>query len=254
MEGKTNGSFWPSYVDIMTTLFAVMLVLFAVSFSRFKIKERELEASQKMLEEIVDEYEDIITVYSTVGEIDSTSYFGYNAQYLKHLFTVEVKYQPKEYMISRLELDRTNVELANSKRDSILDAGRLVQSTIRSLENKNVKHDNIKFLVIIEGQSSKVPFDIDDWRNNYTLSYLRAQYLNKFWKENGIDIDAIPKCELIISGSGEEGVPRYAEDKSLGAANPDLKNQRFLIHIVPVIGNIDMTKQKIQRTKQMMGK
>lgn len=38
MNENNNGSFWPSYVDIMTTLFAIMLVLFAVSFSRFKIK------------------------------------------------------------------------------------------------------------------------------------------------------------------------------------------------------------------------
>ena len=56
MDGKNNGSFWPSYVDIMTTLFAIMLVLFTVSFSRFKIKEKQLQA-------LVDEYENIITVH-----------------------------------------------------------------------------------------------------------------------------------------------------------------------------------------------
>lgn len=54
MNENNNGSFWPSYVDIMTTLFAIMLVLFAVSFSRFKIKNNQLQ-------ELVDEYEDIIT-------------------------------------------------------------------------------------------------------------------------------------------------------------------------------------------------
>lgn len=26
MDGKNNGSFWPSYVDVMTTLFAITLV------------------------------------------------------------------------------------------------------------------------------------------------------------------------------------------------------------------------------------
>ena len=74
MNENNNGSFWPSYVDIMTTLFAIMLVLFAVSFSRFKIKNNQLQ-------ELVDEYEDIITVYSTVSSIDSTRFFGYNAEY-----------------------------------------------------------------------------------------------------------------------------------------------------------------------------
>ncbi len=89
MNKKNNGSFWPSYVDIMTTLFAIMLVLFVVSYSRFKNKEEQLKS-------LVDEYENIITVYSTVGSIDSTEYFGYNKEYLKHLFTVDVEYQQKE--------------------------------------------------------------------------------------------------------------------------------------------------------------
>ena len=40
---KNKESFWPSYVDIMTTLFAVMLILFAVSYARFKLKEGQLE-------------------------------------------------------------------------------------------------------------------------------------------------------------------------------------------------------------------
>ena len=90
MDGNNNSSFWPSYVDIMTTLFAIMLVLFIASFSRFKIKEQQLQS-------LVDEYENIITVYKTVGSIDSTKYFGYDSVYLKHMITVEVEYQQKEY-------------------------------------------------------------------------------------------------------------------------------------------------------------
>lgn len=234
MEDKQNGAFWPSYVDIMTTLFAIMLVLFAVSFSRFKIKEKQLNL-------LVDEYKNIIDVYSTVGSIDSTRYFGYNSEYLKHLFTVNVEYQQKQYSINQLQLDLTNTLAANAKRDSIVEAGRLVMNTIRRLESKEKKEkqENIKFLVVIEGQSSKIRFDQDDWHNNYTLSYLRAQHLNEFWKENGIDIAAIPRCELIISGSGEGGVPRDNVDER--------RNQRFLIHIVPVIGNIDVTREKINQ-------
>jgi hypothetical protein len=248
MDGKNNGSFWPSYVDIMTTLFAITLILFAVSFSRFKIKEQQLQL-------LVNEYEDIINVYSTVSSIDETKFFGYNEQYLKHLFTVDVEYQQKEYRIDRLKLDQVNKVAADNKRDSIIHAGRIVKETIEKLENTDSNKNNIKFLVVIEGQSSRVRYAIDDYHNNYTLSYLRAQFLNEFWKENGIDLASIPKCELIISGSGEDGVPRVMPP----VANPttpdemkiwtaeESKNQRFLIHIVPVIGNIDVTKEKIEK-------
>ena len=255
MDGKNNGSFWPSYVDIMTTLFAITLILFAVSFSRFKIKERQLES-------LVNEYENIITVYSTVGSIDSTKYFGYNDQYLKHLFTVDVEYQQKEYRIDKLKLDETNKAAADNKRDSIIQAGQIVRNTIMKLEKSDSIKSNIKFLVVIEGQASKVGFNLDDWHNNYTLSYLRAQFLNEFWKQHGIDLASIPQCELIISGSGEGGVPRVIPDeKKLKAESSSQKeywekwtaeegkNQRFLIHIVPVIGNIDVTKEKFDNYK-----
>ncbi len=251
MDGKNNGSFWPSYVDIMTTLFAITLILFAVSFSRFKIKEKQLQS-------LVDEYENIITVYSAVGSIDATKYFGYNEQFLKHLFTVDVEYQRKEYHIDKLQLDINDPVSASNKRDSIITAGEIIKNTILELENSYSIRNNIKFLVVIEGQSSKIPFFEDDWKNNYSLSYLRAQFLNNFWKEHGIDLSAIPKCELIISGSGEGGVPRIepneVELRKIASNDDEFKklweeeegkNQRFLIHIVPVIGNIDVTKAKI---------
>lgn len=262
MDRNKNGTFWPSYVDIMTTLFAIMLVLFVVSFGRFKMKELEQERTMHMLQSLVDEYENIITVYSTVGSIDSTDFFDYDGKYLKHLFTVDVEYQPKEYKVDRLKLDITNPDLANQKRKDIISAGNLVKNTIMKLENNDSINGNIKFLVVIEGQSSKVRFDDGDWYNNYTLSYLRARFINEYWKDNGINIDDIPRCELIISGSGEGGVPRIIPNEELlrkQYPNPidfnkywreeEEKNQRFLIHIVPVIGNIDVSKEKIDRIK-----
>lgn len=255
MDRKNNGSFWPGYVDIVTTLFAITLVLFAVSYSRFKVKEKQLQS-------LVDEYENIITVYSTVGRIDSTRFFDYNEQYLKHLFTVDVEYQSKEFHIDKLQLDLTDKQQADRKRADIIEAGHIVKQTIEGLEDADTARNNIKFLVIIEGQSSRVAFHQGNWQNNYTLSYLRAQHLNAFWKLHGIDLDAIPKCEVIIAGSGEGGLPRITPDTTTLRRlypNPqdyihqwiaeEQKNQRFLVHIVPVIGNIDVTKEKINKLK-----
>lgn len=42
----------------------------------------------------------------------------------------------------------------------------------------------------------------------------------------------MPKCELLISGSGEGGVPRVKGN--------EVYNQRFMIPIVPVIGNLNI--------------
>lgn len=269
MDGRNNGSFWPSYVDIMTTLFAIMLVLFVVSFYRFQMKQNEFgelldeyKRNESELQMLIDEYNDIITVYSAVSKIDSTKYFKYNKEYLKHLFQINVEYQAKEYRMDKLKSDLIDKSLADLIRKDVIDAGLLVKNTIETIESSD-STNNIKFLVVIEGQSSKVRFDEGDWMNNYTLSYLRAQFLDKFWKSNGIDLSAIPKCEVIISGSGEDGLPRIIPDEeSLRAMYPDeneykihwteeeTKNQRFLVHIVPVIGNIDVTKEKLDQVNR----
>ena len=283
---KNKESFWPSYVDIMTTLFAVMLILFAVSYARFKLKESQLEL-------LVKDYKDIIDVYSTVDEIDKSPYYAYDSLYLKHTITISIGYQEKEYDIHKLKLDKEDVQRADEKRDSIKRAGILAEKIIKDLEEKSGISKNIKFLVVIEGQSSKIPYHESDWKNNETLSYLRAQFLKKYWtdpvSEGGCGLfqktssnDSKSKCEIIVAGSGEGGVPRYyypgddnvvsnaPEDEKYPAKDgmsafdivtkyhPDeyqnwksveTKNQRFLINIIPIIGNIDVTKSQMENLK-----
>ena len=97
MEDNNRTSFWPSYVDIMTTLFAIMLVLFVVSYSRFKIKEQELL-------KIANKYEEIKSIYRAVENIDST-YFEFNKQFVKHIFRIQVTYQTGEFELNKLEDD-----------------------------------------------------------------------------------------------------------------------------------------------------
>lgn len=87
---------------------------------------------------------------------------------------------------------------------------------------------------------------------NYTLSYLRAWNLHKFWQEHGGDFTKMDRCELVICGSGEEGGPRIVPSKDLEQQKitsiegyrawslEECKNQRFLVHIVPVIGKLNM--------------
>ena len=175
LSGRNKESFWPSYVDIMTTLFTVMLILFAVSYARFKLKQGQLEL-------LVKEYKDIIDVYSRIDEIQKSPYYAYDSLYLKHTITISIAYQDKEYDIHKLKLDEnpSTKERADMKRDSIRQAGMLAQTIINELEEKSDISKNIKFLVVIEGQSSKIPYNEDDWRNNETLSFLRAQFLKKY--------------------------------------------------------------------------
>lgn len=245
-RNKNRESFWPSYVDVMTTLFAIMVVLFAVSYSRFRVKEEELK-------KIVNKYEEIKSIYRVVENIDST-YFEFNPKYVKHIFKIQVTYQTGKFRLNQLQDDINNKPEANRVREQIVNAGREIEETIKRLRDSSFTNQDIKYLVVIEGQASADGYYSDDYYNNDVLSYQRALALHRFWKENaGIDFSNMEKCELVISGSGEGGVPRYTEQDFIKSDDykkrniNDFKpedwekyNQRFLIHIVPVIGNIKM--------------
>ena len=222
-------SFWPSYVDIVTTLFAIMVVLFAVSYSRFRVMEEDLR-------KIVAKYEEIKKIYQTVENIDTT-YFAYDSTYVKHIFKIQVTYQTGEFSLYKLKPDLTNSEEADALRERIVAAGQEIKRTVQGLQNMRDKKQDIKYLVVIEGQASADGYYVNPNFNNDVLSYQRALELHRFWKEKEIDFSVMPKCELVISGSGQGGVPRDATREE--------NNQRFLIHIVPVIGNIRLDDKNI---------
>lgn len=234
---KSKTSFWPSYVDIMTTLFAIMLVLFAVSYSRFKIKQKELEAFR-------DKYQEIMSIYRAVDNIDP-EYFEFDKEYLKHIFKIQVNYQKGKFSLDELLQDdprssEYNPIEASAIRQQIIEAGKEIKKTILNLQQNDTLKTDIKYLVVIEGQASSDGYHNDDYFNNDVLSYQRALKLHEFWcNEAGIDFTNMEKCELVIAGSGEHGVPRAPRISK----DDDTLNQRFLIHIVPVIGDIHLNSK-----------
>lgn len=227
-EGSKN-SFWPSYVDIMTTLFAIMLVLFGVTFSHFKSVNKDLVAAQDSLNAYVKDYKELLSIYEIVENIDTT-YFEFRKDYVKHIFKINVTYQTGAFDLYMLQADQTDPKLAERLRGEIYNAGKVIKNTIENLQKMDSLKQDIKYLVVIEGQASKDGYNQNDFMNNYVLSYQRAWKLTEFWKSKGIDFTQMDKCELVISGSGEKGIPRETVNEKM--------NQRFLIHIVPVIGNI----------------
>ena len=138
-KNNNKESFWPSYVDIVTTLFAIMVVLFAVSYSRFRVKEAELK-------KIADKYEEIKSIYRVVENIDST-YFEFNPELVKFIFKIQVTFQTGEFELTKLEADRTNKALADTLRANVKKAGLEIQETISNLvrDTTITKQDTITF-------------------------------------------------------------------------------------------------------------
>jgi hypothetical protein len=202
---KNRDFFWLSYSDLMTSLFFVMLVLFVLVYTMQNKMIGELGEKGRELDKIKE-------IEKTVNSID-TAYFKYDIENKKHILNMQFLFPRGSDDISSIIPD---------KRNDLIKAGNIIKKLILKYPEK----DNIKYLIVIEGQASK-----DNWPGNDDLSYHRAQSLIKFWEQNDIGLNKLKNCEVIIAGSGERGIPRTQPD--IGNAN-----QRFLITIVPKIGKM----------------
>ena len=216
-KNKKESFFWTSYSDLMTSLFFVMLVLFVlvIVLLHNKINHQAIELENYRTVPI-EKYKYLEKAEKSLEKID-TRYFEYDVQYKRHtLKNITVSFQTGSsniYDIPQIDLDKLH------------NVGRSIQNFMQQAVDSI---PDIKYLLIVEGQSSK-----DNYNRNYELSYERALALVKFWSAKEVYFDN-NYCEVIISGSGQESPFRESPD----SANSKV-NQRFVIHIIPKTGVIE---------------
>ena len=202
MKVKHTGFFWASFTDLMISLFFIMLVLYVLTFVRLKTQQKVTEDQLNKMKEI----------QAAVKELPQ-EYFTYQSEFKRFSLNKQIQF-PKG-----------KSDITGDYRDYLLNVGKSIESLISKLKSK-YQNDNIKYLIVIEGMAS-----IDGYSLNDELSYQRALALARFWKDNNIVFDT-KFCELQIAGSGTGGVGRFT-------GNEEFKNQRFLIQIVPKIGDLE---------------
>lgn len=216
MEKQRNNFFWPSYVDLLTALFAVVLVLFILSFKLFKDKESELrdEVAKNAVE--AEEYKRIKRINDQIKALENTGVFVYDTIYKRFLV--------KEFIGEEIFVSNDD-NIKPEYYQAAINAGQIVKSLVDSLYNSQ----RIRFLVLIEGNAAKYLDGRKNDPNNqfaYELSYRRALALKLFWINQGIIFDQ-NNSEILVSGSGYSGIGR---DKT-----KEEYNKRFIIQIIPKI-------------------
>ncbi|RAK64011.1 hypothetical protein [Hymenobacter edaphi] len=217
-DQQRSDFFWPSYVDLMTSLFIIMLVLFVYSFKLFRDRE---ESQKRLLGELkvkAQELEQIQRIRESLRRLEG-DYFRYDPQNERYELRVDVQFKAGRD------------EIQEQYKPALLRAGRLLQERLRAIQTTLP----VRYLVIVEGMAARYPQG--DPRNQreeqstYQLSYRRALNLSNFWQQNGLRFGQDRTVELIIGGSGFFGTGRYA-----GRREGD--NKRFLIQIIPKIGKV----------------
>jgi outer membrane protein OmpA-like peptidoglycan-associated protein len=226
MKAKSSGFFWPSFTDLMTSMFFIMLVLFVLSYARLKIKVEDLARKLKIYELVEQNLKPLK---------QDTLLFRYEENYKRFTLAFDVNFALSKAKIQRGDLN--NYDITASKIQSV---GRQLQATIDNLaRNKanNSAMNNVSYLVIISGYASHLLSGSQV--SDYELSYERAYNLWAYWKSIGIDFEDAKYRDLIdlqISGNGWGGVGRFDRDPQNFMQN-ETKNQRFIIQIVPKIGD-----------------
>jgi hypothetical protein len=222
MKKSRNDFFWPSFTDLMTSLFFIMLVLFV-------LKKIELEKQIKVAKnkvKIIETVEANLKPLKTDNEL-----FTYEEDFNRFKLAFNVKFKANKH---RILLD-TDLENPIQTRAKIKNAGLKLKQVIDQLK-KNKDNDstlsNVSYIIVIAGYASK-DLNTKTMVHNYNLSYLRALNLWAYWKYNvGVDFESPEYKGLIdlqIAGNGWGGV---------GRSEQETENQRFLIQIFPKIGEI----------------
>ncbi len=199
---RTN-FFWISYSDLMTSLFFIMMVLFVVTIGYL---QHQKNATEKQLEKIRE-------LQAAVQQLPA-GYFEYQPLYKRFRLKEQIQFPRGESSIP----PRYHPYLVNVG----MSVFRLVYTMRNNPEFRNL---DIKYLIVIEGMASR-----DNYPLNFELSYKRALSLYNLWRMEGIVFDP-EYCEVQISGSGTRGIREYSGDE-------EYKNQQFLIHIIPKMGQI----------------
>lgn len=221
MKKKLGSHFWPSYSDLMTSLFFIMLVMFVLTIVSLRNSLIEAERLRKISEE---QLQSIRQIQEAVNQLP-TDYFEEDV--VNKRWVLKRTYSPKflvgDYDIRILNDTTSLIKVGNSLMGVI--------DRLNTMKNDpRYKDMDITYLVVIEGMASK-----DNYFDNDALSYKRALMLYYLWKRNGISFEE-SQCEVQVSGSGIRGRGRFNAD----GRHPknEVKNQRIMIQIVPKIGNI----------------
>jgi hypothetical protein len=227
MRQKPDNNFWPSYSDLMTSLFFIMLVLFVLSFGLFHKKTSELRTNNIKLHQATDSLKTTYNKLLKICEIDTAlqmldpNYFVYNSYCKRHELKIDIMFEPDDWDLTLPKYRKYH--------QNLITVGKYLQNKLSSIDTSL----HVKFQLLIEGRAARHDNERENRIFGTTVKYLsydRAKSLFDLWTKAGISFNP-SVIEVIIAGSGFEGQCRYT-------GKDEYKNKRFVIQIIPKVGDL----------------
>ena len=211
MKGKGSDFFWPSFTDLMTSLFFIMLVLYVLTYLKLSNQKKATELQLREIKKIQDAVKAL-----------PEKYFKYDPVNQRYKLNLYVNFLSNKSNINDLDINT---------RENLYEAGKSISSLMQKLNSSN---KNVSYLLIIEGNTQRSDLNLNYIKMpdvGYKLSYDRSLSLVNFWQSKGLDFKKIDNCELMIVGSGYFGKSREANED---------ENRKFTIQITPKIGEVNI--------------
>jgi hypothetical protein len=211
MKGKGSDFFWPSFTDLMTSLFFIMLVLYVLTYLKLSNQKKATELQLREIKKIQDAVKAL-----------PEKYFKYDPVNQRYKLNLYVNFLSNKSNINDLDINT---------RENLYEAGKSISSLMQKLNSSN---KNVSYLLIIEGNTQRSDLNLNYIKMpdvGYKLSYERSLSLVNFWQSKGLDFKKIDNCELMIVGSGYFGKSREANED---------ENRKFTIQITPKIGEVNI--------------
>jgi len=214
MQEDDSEYFWPSYVDLLTTIIFVLLGYLV--YSNFNLQKAE------------------DTINSAKGLDESKTLFIYNEEIKRYELAIDINFDPAKSDIEDVFKNNPNSEY------QLRDAANKIQVFFEKLSS-NKMYQDVNYIMVIEGQAQRYDDKkgFKNWESNpdigYILSYERALSIVNWWKNEGynftINNEYYSKTEnknfeLLISGAGY-----FSKSRKKGSG----KNLRFTIQIMPIL-------------------
>lgn len=223
MNRKDSKFFWPSFTDLMTSLFFIMLVLYVLTFTRQKVLISQLNKTNVELVDRNEALEKIIQIDRQFQPLIASGKFKYYPESKKFV---------ANDLIGKEIFDPNKTTILPQFIDSTLDVGKEVENLLKTLSSEN---SEFSYQLVIEGNMAN-RYDYSISRDNelgYKLSYERALAVYNLWNQSGINLRKY-NTEILIAGSGFNGIDRDPHEEN---------NKRFSIQIIPKISPPEQIKE-----------